>query len=51
MKAIFKKGDIVFIKPYDVVDDHCFLPQDVWEDMYSKELRIIEVRSNTQKLL
>lgn len=29
MKAIFKKGDIVFIKPYDSVDDHCCLPQDI----------------------
>lgn len=49
MQAIFKKGDIVFIKPYDAVIDHCCLPKDVWEDMYNKELQIIEVRRNTHK--
>lgn len=49
MQAIFKKGDIVFIKPYDAVIDHCCLPKYIWEDMYYKELQIIEVRRNAHK--
>lgn len=45
MKAIFKKGDIAFIKQYNDVEDHCGLTKTCWEDMYDKELKILQIRN------
>lgn len=47
-KFKFKQGDIVSIKTYHDVDNHCGLPKETWERMYGKKLFIVQRQSGVQ---